>query len=100
MNLTDMVMLLVFLVVFVIVPAVFIQLGSRRKHASHASLLQCPSCGAENYKTKHHCYCCGYDLSASQPEIASEAVLQRVKRADESRAKSPTAAPSPQTVKD
>jgi ribosomal protein L37E len=100
MNLTEIVMLLVFLAAFVVVPAIFIQLGSRRKHASHSGLLQCPSCGAENYKVKERCYCCGYDLAVSREERHGEPVLQRVKRADESRLRSPVATPSPRVVED
>jgi hypothetical protein len=100
MNLTDIVMLLVFLAVFVVVPAVFIQLGSRRKHAHHANLQECPLCGAENYKAKARCYCCGYDLVVGRAEGASDALLQRVKRADENRMRPPIAAQSPQTVED
>jgi ribosomal protein L37E len=99
-NLTDFVMLFLFLVVFVAVPALFIQLGSRRKHASHSSLLQCPSCGAENYKTKERCYCCGYDLAVARSGGTSDALLQRVKQADEKRVRSQIAAQSPQAVED
>ncbi len=98
MNLTDIVMLLLFLAVFVVVPTVLIQLGSRRKHASHSGLLQCPSCGADNYKVKARCYCCGYDLVAGRSEAAGEALLQRVKRVDENRTRSPIAEQSPQAV--
>lgn len=100
MNLTEIVILLLFLAVFVVVPAVFIQVGRRRKDASHVSLLQCPSCGAENYKTKERCYCCGYDLAAGRSAGTSEALLQRVKRADENRMKSRIAAQTPRTVED
>ena|ERR1039457_4267136 len=100
MNLTDVVMLVLFLAVFVVVPAVFIQLGSRRKHASHSSLLQCPSCGAENYKGKASCYCCGYELVAGRSDGTNDALLQRVKRADEKRTRSPITTQSPQPVED
>jgi ribosomal protein L37E len=99
-NLTDMVMLFVFLVVFVIVPAIFIQLGSRRKHTHHSDLQECPSCGAENYKVKARCYCCGYDLVAIRSGGPSDALLQRVKRMDESRVRPPLAVETPQPVED
>lgn len=99
MNLTDVVMLLLFIVVFVVAPAVLIQLGSRRKHANHSNLQECPSCGAENHKAKERCYCCGYDLAARRSEGTSEALLQRVKQADEKRMKSRIKAESSQTAK-
>jgi len=100
MNLTDIVMLLVFLAVFVVVPAVFIQWGSRRKNTHRLNLQECPSCGAENYKAKARCFCCGYDLVAGRSEGSRDALLQRVKRADESRTRPPIPAPSPQAVED
>jgi ribosomal protein L37E len=99
-NPTNIVMLLLFLVVFVVVPTIFIQLGSRRKHANHLNLQECPSCGAENHMTKDRCYCCGYDLAAGRSAGTSEAILDRVKRADESRPRPKLAAQSPQAVED
>ena len=98
MNRTDIIMLFVFLVVFVIVPAVLIQLGSRRSHAGHANLQECPSCGADNYKGKQRCYCCGYELIYIRSAESSEPLLRRVKRADESRMRSRIAPQTPQPV--
>jgi ribosomal protein L37E len=97
-NRTDAVMLLVFLVTFVIVPSAFFLMGRRRKHADEPNLQECPSCGAENYLTKERCFCCGYDLAAGRSAGPGEAILQRVKQADESRTKSRAATKSPQTV--
>ncbi len=96
MNRTDAVMLVVFLVTFVIVPSAFFLMGSRRKHTDQPNLWECPSCGAGNYPGKQRCFCCGYDLAAGP----GEAILQRVKRADENRTKSRTPTKSPQTVDD
>jgi hypothetical protein len=98
MNRTDMIMLFLFVVVFVLVPAILIQLGSRRSHASRANLQECPACGAENYKGKQRCYCCGYELIYVRSTESSEPLLQRVKRADADRMGARIAAQSPQTV--
>lgn len=89
-------MLLVFLVTFVIVPAAFFFMGTRRKDIDEPNLQECPSCGAENHQAKERCYCCGYHLAAAP----GEAILQRVKQADESRTKSRAATKSPQIVDD
>jgi ribosomal protein L37E len=75
-------MLVLFLVVFVAVPMIVIQFGSRRSDGmSHIQV--CPACGAHNYKTKQHCYCCGFGFNARQPDETESIVIQRAKQADE-----------------
>jgi len=95
MSQIDIAMAVLFLIAFVIVPAVFIQLGSRRKHISRANIQECPSCGADNYQGRDRCYCCGYDLT-NRP---GEQLLDRVRRADENRLKPKMPAETSQAIK-
>jgi hypothetical protein len=82
MNLSEIVMLLLFLAVFVVVPVVLALIGSRHR-SINASLPECPHCGAQNYKTKEHCYCCGFGVIFPQSNGADAVLIQRVKQADE-----------------
>ena len=100
MNLTDVVMVFLFVTAFVIIPAIFIRVGSRRKHVSHMNFQECPSCGADNYRGRERCYCCGYDLVGGRSAAPGEAVLERVRHADESRVKPQARAHERHSVKD
>jgi predicted amidophosphoribosyltransferase len=93
-------MLFLFVMAFVIVPAIFIRVGSRHKQMSHTNFQECPSCGADNYRGRERCYCCGYDLAESGSAAPVEGVLERVRKADENRAKRQQPARAPQAVKD
>jgi ribosomal protein L37E len=82
-KLGEIVMLVLFLAVFVVVPILFIQFGSRRSDGmSHIQV--CPACGAHNYKTKTHCYCCGFGFILLQSDKAEDTIIQRAKQADDS----------------
>ncbi len=82
MNLSEFVILVLFLTVLLFVPLVVIQFIGRRKPVFKPSLRECPNCGAENHKTKEQCYCCGHRFG-SPPEGPDAAVIQRVKQADD-----------------
>jgi hypothetical protein len=100
MTLTEFGMLLLFLMVFCIVPMIFIQCGFRSKPGAKANLQECPKCGAQNYKVNTHCYCCGYGFIPAQPEGIDATLIQRVKQADESRKSSRAKARTPQSAED
>jgi hypothetical protein len=87
MNLSDIVLLLLFLAVFGVVPFVVIAIVSRRRPTIDASLQECPDCGAHNPKSKAHCYCCGSGFSLPPPDAAEAALIRRVKEADDRKTK-------------
>src|SRR6266446_5546475 len=82
MNLSEFVILVLFLTVLLFVPVLVIQFISRRKPVFKPSLRECPNCGAENHKTKEQCYCCGHRFGSPPPEGLDAAVIRRVKQAD------------------
>ncbi|HVM62803.1 MAG TPA: zinc finger Ran-binding domain-containing protein [Verrucomicrobiae bacterium] len=100
MSYTDVVMLCLFVGAFVIVPAIFVQMGLRRRHATHPSFQECPTCGADNYPGRERCYCCGYDLIHGRLAAPGEAVIERVKQADASRPKPQAPAQTRRIVED
>lgn len=100
MNLSEIVMLLLFLTVFVVVPVIFIQYGSRRKNSITSSLNECPQCGAQNHKAKERCYCCGYEFIPSKSGATGPALIQRVKRADDGKSKRELEVREPEAVED
>lgn len=81
MSLGEIVMVVMFLMVFVAVPIIFAQCG-RRRPAGLADLQACPDCGAHNYKTKERCYCCGYRFIRSGPDTAAPVQIPEAKPAD------------------
>jgi hypothetical protein len=83
MRLSEIILLVLFLMVFVIVPIIFTQFGKRRP-AGISNLQVCPDCGAHNYKAKERCYCCGRRFLSPQPDGADPVQIQRVKQADDS----------------
>jgi len=83
MNLSEFVILVLFLTVLLFVPLVVIQFIGRRKPVFKPSLRECPNCGAENHKTKEQCYCCGHRFGSPPPEGLDAVVIQRVKQADD-----------------
>lgn len=85
MTLTEFGMLVLFLMVFCIVPMIFIQYGFRNKPGAKVILQECPKCGAQNYKVKAQCYCCGYSFIPAPAERMDASLIQRVKQRDESR---------------
>lgn len=98
MNFSEIVMVLVFLTVFVVVPVIFIQCGSRRKNSITSSLNECPQCGAQNHKAKERCYCCGYGFISSKSDTTDAALIQRVKQADDDKMKRKVEAQAPEVV--
>jgi len=99
-NLSEIVMLLVFLTAFVVVPVIFIQCGSRRRNSITSSLHECPHCGAQNHKAKDRCYCCGYGFISSKSDTPDAALIQRVKQADDGKMKRVVEAQTPEAVED
>ena len=85
MNLSKIVALALFLTLFIVVPIVLVQIGSRRRATAEPSLLECAHCGAHNYRTKERCYCCGFRFVLPQSDRPDSALIQRVKQADDSR---------------
>ncbi len=98
MNLSEVVMLALFLTIFIVVLIVFAQIGSRRQATINPSLRECPHCGADNYKTKERCYCCGFGFVLPQSDGPDPALIQRVKRADDSRMRRKVETQIPQAV--
>src|SRR5689334_16897048 len=82
MTLAELFMLLLALTVFVIVPMIFIQQGSRRKPLAQAALQECPNCGAQNRRGTQRCYCCGSGLIPLPSRETDPAVIQQVRQAD------------------
>jgi hypothetical protein len=83
MTLSEIILVLLFLTVFVVVPIIFTQFG-RRRPAGMANLQICPDCGAHNYKAKERCYCCGHRFLLAPTDGADAVRNQRVKQADDS----------------
>jgi hypothetical protein len=100
MNFSEIVMLALFLTIFVVVPIVFAQIGSRRQATIKPSFRECPRCGAHNYKTKERCYCCGFGFVLPQSDGPDPALIQRVKQADDSRMRRKVETQIPQAVED
>jgi len=95
MNLGEFVIFVLFLTVLLFVPIVIVQFIGRRKPVFKPNLQECPNCGAENHRDKEQCYCCGHRFSLSSSEGLDVTLVQRVKQADDRRAKRRAAAPSP-----
>lgn len=100
MNLSEIAMLLLFLTVFVVVPVIFIQCGSRRKNSISSGLHECPQCGAQNYKAKERCYCCGYGFISSKSDATNAVLIQRLKQADDGKMKREVEAQASEAVED
>jgi hypothetical protein len=95
MNLGEFVIFVLFLTILLFVPIMVIQFIGRRKPVSRPSLQECPNCGAENHKDKEQCYCCGHRFGSLPLKETDAVLLQRVKQADDRRAKRKTATQSP-----
>src|SRR5882724_12514988 len=98
MNLSEFVILVLFLTVLLFVPLVVIQFIGRRKPVFKPSLRECPNCGAENHKTKERCYCCGHRFGSPPPEGPDATMIQRVRQADDRKMRRRTAAQTPPAV--
>ena len=98
MNLGEFVILVLFLTVLLFVPIVIVQFIGRSKPTFKPSLQECPNCGAENHKDKEQCYCCGHRFGSSPSEGLDATLVQRVKQADDRRARRKAATPSPATT--
>ena len=100
MNLGEIAMAVLFLVVFVVVPIVFTQMGRRRRSTIDPNLQECRHCGAQNNKDSRQCYCCGVGFVVPPSDGADPALIKRVKQADDSKTRSRVEAEALQAVKD
>ena len=96
MNVGEFVILLAFLTVLLFVPIAIIQFVGRRRPISKPSLQECANCGAENHTGKERCYCCGHHLDSSPMAGTNLTVLERVKQADEEKARRKAATKTPE----
>ena len=87
MNHGEFVIFVLFLTVLLFVPIVIIKFIGRRKPVFKPNLQECPNCGAENHRDKEQCYCCGHRFGLSPSEGPDATLIQRVKQADDRRAK-------------
>jgi len=94
MNLGEFVIFVLFLTVLLFVPVMIVQFIGRRKPVFKPSLQECPNCGAENHRDKERCYCCGHRFASSPSEGVGTPLIQRVKQADDQKAKRRTTAQS------
>ena len=91
----ELITLVLFLTSFVVVPLVFVWIGSGRRSAGNSDLQQCLHCGAQNHKAEKRCYCCGFGLSLPQEAGVDAPLIQRVKQFDASRLSRDLKASSP-----
>jgi hypothetical protein len=83
MSLSGAIIVLLYLPVIGAIQILLIGLfGIRRIPAVESSFQECPICGAQNRKTKRHCYCCGQSLIPVRAEKGEAALIVRVKQAD------------------
>jgi hypothetical protein len=90
MSFGEVVMVLLFLMVFVAVPMFFAQIG-RRRSPGLANLQVCPECGAHNYQTKERCYCCGCRFVSPRSDGSGPVAIPVAHPDDGGRTEKPTA---------